>query len=160
MGIDTVDKQTGGITAFCEATPTLSTDAYISGDLLFDVTELTDAVRVDVGTGILHSIVVIDDDDKKSDFDLFVTRSSTTWGTVNDAWGIADAIAGDVLYHTEIVQADYYDMINGQRAQIVNIGVGVKAESGSSSLYIAGVSRDTDTFSVSGLTFMVTILAD
>lgn len=160
MGLNTVDKQTGGITAYREVTLSLDTSAYADGDLLADVQEIEDAVRIEVGTGILESIILQDNSDQAAALDLFITSLSTTWGTENDAWNISDTLGEAIQYHTEIAAADYYDMLNSQRVQIDNIGVGVKAASGSASLYVAAVSRGTPTYAADGLKLKIAILVD
>lgn len=160
MGLSNVDTQTGGITSYNDVTLVLDTSAYADGDLLSDVVEIPEAVRIEVGTGILKSIVVLDKDDQGAALDIAITRSSTSWGTINDAFSISDAIADDILWWWEFGAGDYFDGLAWQRIQKDDIGMPVAAETGSDSLYIAAVSRGTGTYTVSGITVKVGILAD
>ena len=77
-----------------------------SGDLMFDTTEIANAVAVDAGSGILQSVVAIVTDnstDASGDganitggWKLVITSDSTSIGTVSDAVG-ADTSTRAVL---------------------------------------------------------------
>lgn len=158
--VDIVDQQCGGITTVNEIDLTLDTNAYADGDLLADVQEVTGSVRIEVGTGVLHSIVLLDKDDNGGALDIAITKSSTSWGTENDAFSITDAIADDILYYKQIAVGDYIDLNNSQMAIINSIGVGVVTETGSDSLYVAAVARSANTYTAAGISLKITVLAD
>ena len=73
-------------------TPTLSTDAYAQGDVLFTATEIPDAVRGNGGCSMLMGMFLLDQSDiADSDIDFFFSEGSTAFGTINETAGISDA---------------------------------------------------------------------
>lgn len=142
-------------------TPTLSTDAYADGDVLFITAELANVVPYG-GKCELHSIRVVDNDDKASDFDILILNANTSIGTANAAYNGADTVTDDILTIVPVVAADYRDMINAQVAIVsaaqgdYGFGVIMEPATAGSSLWYAGISRDTDTFTASGLEITMT----
>jgi hypothetical protein len=98
----------------------LDTAQYASGDVLADTQELADAMRTAGGTGIIHSIVVQDDDDQAGALDIIILDSNTSIGTENDAVTMADN--DNILGSVEVTAADYIDMANSQHACKTNLG--------------------------------------
>ena len=135
----------------------LDTSQYASGDVLADTQELADAVRVAGGSGIIHSILVQDDDDQAGALDIIILDDNTSIGTENAAVTMADN--DNILGNVEVVAGDYVDMANSQHACKTNVGIVVKAKV-NRSLYIAVVSRDTKTYTASGITLRFGILQD
>ena len=73
-------------------TPTLSTDAYALGDVLFTATEIENAVLEDGGSSKLIGMYILDFADvADSDAYFIFTEGSTALGTINDTAGITDA---------------------------------------------------------------------
>jgi len=121
-----------------------TTDAYASGDLLFDTTEIASAVRSAGDTLILQSIHLVDKEDQSEEVDLVFLSSTDTIGTVNSAVNMSDASALKTLGAVKIESTNYFDMTNNQIATIT--GVGLVMESTGTSLYCAGVTRGTPTY--------------
>ena len=72
-------------------TPTLSTDAYAQGDVLFVGTEIPDAV---IGLGGCSKLVggyVFDKSDGSDDITFVFTQGNTALGTINATANISDA---------------------------------------------------------------------
>ena len=72
-------------------TPTLSTDAYAQGDVLFVGTEIPDAV---IGLGGCSKLVggyVFDKSDGSDDITFVFTQGNTALGTINASANISDA---------------------------------------------------------------------
>ena len=72
-------------------TPTLSTDAYAQGDVLFVATEIPDAV---IGLGGCSKLVggyVFDKSDGSDDITFVFTQGNTALGTINASANISDA---------------------------------------------------------------------
>jgi len=72
-------------------TPTLSTDAYAQGDVLFVATEIPDAV---IGLGGCSKLVggyVFDKSDGSDDITFVFTQGNTALGTINATANISDA---------------------------------------------------------------------
>lgn len=137
-----------------QVTPTLDTSAYASGDLLFDVATVTSAVLASGGNAELVSVMVLDEDDQGTAIDLYVTNSSSSWGTANSTPTITDSVARGIQAYVPIAAADFKDLGGCKVAQprvAQNIGVVLEA-SGSANLYIAGVcASGTPMYTASGL---------
>ena len=72
-------------------TPTLSTDAYAQGDILFTATEIPDAV---IGLGGCSKLVggyIFDKLNSDSDIFFIFTEGNTALGTINATANISDA---------------------------------------------------------------------
>lgn len=156
-GISSVGHEFVSVTV----TPTLSTDAYASGDVMAVTAELANAVPYG-GVCELYSIKIVDNDDKASDFDILILNANTAVGTLNGAYNGADTVTDDIITIVPVVETDYVDMINAQiaflSAAVGDYGFGVILEpaSAGSSLWYALISRDTDTFTASGLEITMT----
>lgn len=150
----------GGLTHLVKVTLTLDTNAYADGDLMADAQEIANAVQTPGGTAVLQSVRVLDKDDQGAAFDIYITDSSTTWGTENAAAGPSDTVADSILGSVSVAASDYTDLANSQEATIKNIGLPVKAAAESTSLYVACVSRGAPTYTASGVTIIFGFLLD
>jgi hypothetical protein len=127
-------------------TPTISsgsTDA--DADILFDALEIPNAVAVDGGTSLLHSIGVFHKGDQTVSFDIIffqVTQdlgtagSGITWGGSSETTNADNAV---ILGHTYV--SSWTDLIDVQVATKTNIGLALKAAEGTKSIYCAGICR-------------------
>lgn len=150
----------GGVSTIVDVTLSLDTDQYADGDVLADNQEVTNAVRVNDGTGIIHSITLLDKDDQGAALDLVFLQTSGSLGTENSAVSVADGDADDILGVVEIGAGDYVDLVNSQIVTKDNVGIVIKGASGGTSIYIAAVSRGTGTYTASGITIKLGILQD
>lgn len=141
-------------------TLSLDTDAYASGDVLAATQELASAVRVPAGTGVIQSIRLNDKDDNGGALELVFLQSNVSLGTENSAVSISDANADQILGIVEVTAADYIDVGGAQIATKTNVGLAIEAASGATSLYIGAISRDTQTYTASGITLLIGILQD
>lgn len=145
-----------------EVTPALDTAAYASGDVLFAPTVLLNAVRVSGGKAILESILVQDKDKQSGAFDLLVFRSQTVMGAnLNFPEAITDANGQEILAVIQFISSDYVAFTNFSMARksLSDTGMGMMLEpTTGTSLWIAAVSRDTKTYSASGLIFKLGLL--
>lgn len=121
-------------------TPTLDTNAYAASDLLFDATEVANAVRAVGGHAVLQSVTVIDKADQKSAFTLLLANAATDFGTLNSAPDPDDTEAATVIGWVPVAASDYVDLGGASVACIRNIGLTLKAGAATTSLYIAGVN--------------------
>ena len=135
---------------------TTDTSQYASADVLADTQELVGAVRTSGGTGVIHSILVQDDDDQAGALDIIILDTNTSIGTENSAVTMADN--DNILGSVSVAASDYVDMANSQHASKNNVGIVVKGKS--TSLYVAVVSRGTKTYTASGITLRFGILRD
>jgi hypothetical protein len=141
---------------------TLSLDtggAYANGDVLAAPQDLANAVRESGGSGVLQSIVVVDQDDQGEALDIVIGDSSFALGTENSAVSISDADAAKILGIVEVAAGDYVDLVNSQLATKNGLGISIEA-SGSASLYVGAISRGTGTYTASGIVLRVGILQD
>lgn len=152
----------GGITAIIDVTLSLDTVAYAAGDVLADTQVITNALRVNGGTGVLQSITVIDRDDQKADFSIFVLESNVSFGTENAAPSITDANALTVLGGPiKIETYDYFDLGGVAVAGKDNVGKVIKSATGSRNLYIAIINgAATPTYTAAGVTIRLGFLLD
>jgi hypothetical protein len=142
---------TGGHGEIVDVTPVCDTLAYTANDVLFDATEVADAVRVSGGTAELVSLTVLDEDDNAAAaMDLYVLRSNVSLGTANAAVSISDADAREVIGVVPIAAADWKDLINSRLACIKNIGLLVEPTTGTS-IYVAATTAGTPTQTASGI---------
>lgn len=140
-------------------TPTLDTNPYASGDLLFDSTEIANAVRVNGYCAILDSITIIDKDDQKVAFTLLFADTATDFGTLNSAPNPDDTETATVVGWVPVTVSDYVDLGGASVACIRNIGLLLKAGAATTSLYVAAVNgTGTPTFTASGLVLKIGLL--
>ena len=150
-------------------TPTLSTDAYAEGDVLFAATEIPNAVSNRGGTSFLVGMTVVDYGDV-ADSDIFYTfaEKNTDLGTVNATADISDADfkaskpTGFLVQDADQATTGAY--IDNARMHTIFAGAGtsdgapgvfmmLKADGGSTSVYISGIlkSGTTPTYAADGI---------
>jgi hypothetical protein len=127
-------------------TPTINVNEDSGGDgtqdndVIFDYTEIPNAVAVPGGSAIIQSITLLDKDDLGAAIDLVFADADTDLGTLDAAVSDDDTGAEGILGYTAITS--YFDGIAWQVANKNNLGMVVKAVEGSKSIYIAGVNRN------------------
>lgn len=150
-----------GKTAVFDVTLVLDTGAYAAGDLLFVTQQLNGILRVADGTGVIQAIQIIDQDDNGAAFDLYFLSANVSMGTINAAPSISDANAVNLHGPISVATTDYKDLGGVKVANIRNIGLPVKAVSGTDDLYIAGVNgAGTPTYTASGIKLRISVLLD
>lgn len=143
-------------------TVTIDTAAYTAGDLLGGKLTLTDAVRVVGSSGIVQSIVLIDQDNEKREIDVvfFDSDPSGTTFTNNAALDVADADMAKIVGTVKITSADYISFADNAVATRSAIGLAFKTD-GSRDLYAALVVREAPTYTATtDIALRVTILQD
>ena len=126
--------------------PTVSTGSTdADADLLFDSLEIENAVSVPGGSSILQSVSVFHKGDQNVTFDLLffqVTQdlgtagSALTWGGSSETTNADNAV---LMGHVSI--SNWSDLVDVQIGTKTNIGLVLKAASGTTSIYCAGVCR-------------------
>mgnify|MGYP001601299563 CR=1 FL=1 len=153
--------EVGGKTSVFDVTLSLDTSAYASGDLLADTQACSALFRKDDGTGLLQSLMVIDQDDQKVAFDVYILSANVTMGTENSAPSITDANAVNILGIVSVATTDYKDLGGVSVANIKGLGIPIKAVSGTDDLYLAVVNgTGTPTFTASGVKLRLGVLLD
>lgn len=152
----------GGSTSYIDVTLTLDTLIYAAGDVLSDTATITNALRVNGGTGILQSIAVIDQDDQKAQLKIFLLGETASLGTKNAAPSISDADALKLLGAPIVIETiDYTDLGGVSIAGKDNLGKIVKAIAGSRNLFISVLNGSgTPTYTASGIKLRLGFLQD
>lgn len=133
---------------------TLSLDtggAYADADVLADTQEIANVFRLPGGTIWLQNIRIVDEDDQGAALDLIFLDAASSLGTENSAVSISDALSRTELWRVSVASGDYYDQGGSRIACIGSIATLLKAASGSTSLFVAAVSRGTGTYTAAGI---------
>ena len=151
-------------------TPTLSTDAYAEGDVLFAATEIPNAVSSRGGTSLIMAMQVVDYLDDQNDQEIFYVFSEkqADLGTVNATANVSDADfkaskpTGFLVQDADQATTGAY--IDNARMHTIFAGAGtsdgapgvfmmLKADGGSTSVYISGIlkSGTTPTYAADGI---------
>lgn len=137
-------------------TPTLDTSAYASGDLVADMTAITNAADAVGGSIVVDQITIYDKGDQTaSAYTLVFGQASTSLGTLNSAPNISDAnaagaAAGAGLKVVPIAAADWVDIGGIKVATLRNLGLVLHAAAASRDLYVGVVNgAGTPTFGAS-----------
>lgn len=142
-------------------TLSLDTSAYGAGELLADTQEVANAMRVAAGTGGIHSIVLNDKDDQGAELYLVFLSGNVSLGTENQAPSITDANADSILGIVPVYTSDWVDLGGCRIATLTNVGLVVKAVTGSTSIYIAAVNgAGTPTYTAAGITMRLGLWRD
>lgn len=150
-----------GRTVYAEVTATLDTaGAYAAGDLLFDVTAITNVMRAADTIGELQSIQLIDEDDQAASIDLIFLSAGASLGAINSAAAISDSAARQILGCVRIDWSDYIPVGACQIATKTNIGLALKPASGTRNIYVAAITRGAPTHSLNGIRLRLGIRID
>ena len=144
-------------------TPSTTTAECVVGDVIFQADELTNLVSVPAGTCIVQSIGVLDDDDNGQAIDIVfmdttgLLDATSAGGTAIDA---ADGVIPDAILGVVSI-TNYFDGIAWQYGHKENIGLTLKAASGTTSIYVSAVNRGaTATWTAAGLRLQIGIVKD
>lgn len=143
--------QVGSPQNVIDVTLTLDTAIYASGDVLSDTAELTGAMRVIGGKGILRSITVIDEDDQGIAFDIFFFKVTQSLGAKNAAPNISDAAARDCLGAISVAAGDYIDLGGVRVATKSGLALVLESDPASLNIFIGTITRGTPTYTANGL---------
>jgi len=152
-----------GSTGVVTVAPTCDTSAYATGELIGGKLTFTGAMREKYGTGVIHSVVIADKAKQNVALDivLFDSDPSSTTFTDQATLTIADADLLKVVGVISVVATDYKSFADNSVADLKNIGLIVKSNSSSTSLYGCLVSRGTPTYaSATDLQIKLKILQD
>jgi hypothetical protein len=133
-------------------TPTLDTNAYAAGDVLFAATELDFGNQL--VSGIIKHVSILDADDQAAQtITLYFAGETFTLGTVNSAISISDADAAKLLGTGTVTTST--DLVNSRFGQNTDLGLPFSVSAGS--LYVAASTGGTPTHTASGIRLRVTI---
>jgi hypothetical protein len=124
-----------------DVTASTDTAAYASGDLIADTQQLDAFFNKADGRGVINSITIIDEEAQNVKFYILFHSTSTSMGTENSAANISDANASAAIQGIVTVETTDWITISGTSvACIKNIGLPVKAVSGTDDLYFSIVN--------------------
>ena len=150
-------------------TPTLSTDQYAIGDVLFTATAIPNAVNGNGGCSKLVGMYVLDTANQTADMRFVFSEGNTALGTINATANIADGdiVANNVLGFAKLDddQAGTSGLLDNSQIHQVLPASGVaedsnstmllQAASGSTSVYVQGIVADgTPTYADDSLTLI------
>lgn len=151
--------QVGCRDAKVTVTPTLDTNAYADGDLLFNATELADLFAEDGGAGLIVSVGVQDKADNTAvPMDLVFFDTAPAAGTKNNAVAFTDAELAKRVATVPVLAADFKDFGGSKCADADIAPKQVRARSDSKSLWVAGVIRGAATYAASDLVITVELM--
>ena len=142
--------------------PTLSTDAYAANDVMWDATEIPNAVSSRGGVSKLLSVSVLIDNPNDTDIDLVFMQVQTNLGTINDVAGSGSLWTDALAKAAKVIGTVQLNMNNGDTNLVNNkvvtytgtaeavfdqLPMLLQADGGSTSIYVAGMNRaGTPTF--------------
>tara|TARA_Y100000361_G_C11113830_1_gene319187 strand:+ start:92 stop:613 length:522 start_codon:yes stop_codon:yes gene_type:complete len=147
--------------------PTLSTDAYATGDVLFNGTEIPNAVKEEGGCSKLIAMYTFNKTLNACKYEILFTENTVTLGTINATANISDAdIAtakptGFLFLDESLGDTENFD--NFQMARVTDYSTSdgsphglppvlLQASSGSTSCYVSAVIQSgTPTFDADDL---------
>ena len=141
-------------------TPTLDTSIYTNGHVLFQMTEIPNAVKEDGGTSKILGAYVIDKDQDTFGVDLMFFEKNTTQlgnlnatANINDGNFIANGFCGILRMVNTVAKSEDIDGLFVYKCMSISDAnesvepILLQADSGSTSAYVSGViNAGTPTF--------------
>jgi hypothetical protein len=141
-----------------DVTPTMDTSAYAAGDIFFDTTAISGAATANGGTVTLNTITVLDEDDQGPTFQMVFLDTNNSMGTINTAPNISDANARKIVGTLSSALGTWVDLGGCRVMTITNIGLVMKCDSASTSLYFGSITSTATTQTAGGLKFKLGFL--
>ena len=139
-------------------TPTLSTDAYAAGDVLFTATEIPNAVSSRGGVSKLTAMFILSQDTEDMDTNFIFSEGNTALGTINETADIDDSdiealnIIGFLDLDASEAAVTHLDKSDIMQVTASEAGESrpflLKAAEGSTSVYVQAIYRGGGTPSV------------
>ena len=153
--------QVGGHTGVLTVASVVSAGAiYAAGDALGGRLDLTSAVRVSGGTGIIQGITIIDLDQERAEIDIVFFNQAFTATADNAAFDPSDADLANCIGFVKVLSSDYANFNDNAVATLNGIGMPFKCE-GSTTLYAQMVVRGTPTYTATtDIKVLIRVLQD
>lgn len=140
---------------------TLDTNIYVSGRVLADTKVISEALSGDLRSGILQTVTVIDADNQRAAFDIWLLDENVSFGTINGAPSITDANATKIMGRVQVGTADYYNLGGVGVACLNNLAIPIRAIANTRDLAIAAINgTGTPTYTVNGIMLRLGIVRD
>lgn len=145
-----------------QVTPTLDTSEYIDGDILFDRTEITDAVIGLGGCSKLVSVAVTNKQGDITPMTIFFQQADRSMGTANAAMDVTAGTLGHakMLGYVEAPTDSWVDMGSTclfsvkTDENVSSLPLMLQSKDDSTSLYFWARVSGTETFADGDLTFV------
>ena len=154
-----------------QVTPTLSTDAYADNDVLFDATEIPNAVSSRGGVSRLIAITIHSQNTDLIDYDLILMKKQTNLGTINEAVGSGSLWTDDLAQSAKVTGLVVIDGTDNNASLAATrlyhfsgphgtshasgLPMLLQAEPGETSIYFSAVLRDgTPTYAADDIDFI------
>lgn len=144
-------------------TPTITAGAYSTGDAVGGMLTFPDMFEAGFHTGILQSVVIVDDAKQSVKLELHLFDQTFTATADNAAFDPSDADLENYLGFVTIEATDYADFTDNSAALVSNVGLLIKSGAPSTSVALFGqlVVRGTPTYAATDdLTIKVGVLQD
>ena len=137
--------------AIIRVTPTLSTDAYAQGDVLFTATAIPNAVRGNAGSSLLLAMYLVNQVTTEVDIDFIFSEGNTALGTINATADIDDteiqalSVTGLMTLDGSASKTTQLDVCNITKVHNVDGTVDaatpmlLQAAAGTTSVYVQGI---------------------
>ena len=128
---------TEGVNPTCDTTPN-----YAAGDLFFNPIKVPNIVGVKGGSGIIQSVVAKSNDDLSAGFDIVISTSEGSIGTINDALSSESPDDATIQRVQGVISIN--TMIPTSTSSFgfaSNCGVVIQAAEGTRDMYILGIAR-------------------
>jgi hypothetical protein len=143
-------------------TPTLDTSAYADGDILFDATEIPDAVLGNGGCSKLVSVAITNKQGDVTPMTMYFQQTARGMGVANNAMDVSSANTGHAkqLGYIEAPTNSWKDMgstclFNAKTDENVSsLPLMLQAKEDSTSVYFFASVGGAETFAASDLTFV------
>lgn len=137
---------------FVDVTLSCHTSALDAGDVIATTQIVASAFQSVDGTSVLKSLLLIDEDDAGAALNVVFLSANSSLGTEGSAPDIDDTEVRDVLGVVAIATGDYVDLGTSRVATKTNIGLAVRAVTGTRDLYVGAINgAGAPTYTASGL---------
>ena len=137
-------------------TPTLDTNAYAQGDVLFVATEIPNAVREVGGCSKLVAMYIVNQNTTDVDIDFIFSENSAVFGTINATANLDDDVlqaanitgfltldAGEISASTSQIDTSEIKRVgvvdSGGDSTLLTAPILIQAASNSTSVYVVGI---------------------
>ena len=109
-------------------------------------------------SAVIRSLHILDEDSQEGALDLVFLRQDKSIGTLNATVSLSAADAREVVGIVKFVAADYVALgPNASIAQKNNLDLYFEAYVTEQTIHVAGISRDTKTYTASGLRLYIVV---
>ena len=141
--------------------PTITAGAYSANDAVGGLITFADAAYKTFGSGVIQTILVIDDAKQSAELELHLFNKTFTATSDNAAFDPTDGDLENYIGFILVTTADYASLTDNSAASVSNVGLAFNLTSGGTSLFGQLVTRGTPSYAATDdLTIKLAILQD